>query len=75
MKLKQTAHFQSRLSERNINFEHIKQAIRCPDSKELVFDGKIRVSKRIEGKLIEVIYCKESFRDKEEYLLITAYYK
>lgn len=71
-----TVHFQARLGERNINIDHVKQAIRNPDSKENVFDGKVKVTKEIGGKIIEVIYFKEAFRDKEdEYLLVTAYYK
>lgn len=71
-----TVHFQSRLNERNVNFDHVKEAIKDPDSKENVFDGKIKVTKKISGRIIEVIYCKEGFKDrKDEYLLITAYYK
>jgi hypothetical protein len=77
MKLKMTVHFQARLSERGIDIDHIKQAIRNPDLKESVFDGKIKVTKKVsDNKEIEVIYSKEAFKDKgEEYLLVTAYYK
>ena len=76
MKLKMTVHFQARLAERGIDIDHVKQAIRRPDSKENVFDGKIKVTKEIGGRQIEVIYFKEAFKDKEEeYLLVTAYYK
>jgi hypothetical protein len=76
MRLKMTVHFQARLGERNIDIDHVKQAIRSPDSRVNVFDGKIKVTKKIGGKEIEVIYSKEAFKDKEdEYLLVTAYYK
>jgi hypothetical protein len=76
MKLKMTVHFQARLGERNIDIDHVKQTIRNPDSKEIVFDGKVKVTKEIDGKVIEVVYFKEAFKDKEdEYLLVTAYYR
>ena len=42
----------------------------------VLFDDKVKVTKEIGGKIIEVVYFKEAFRDKEdEYLLVTAYYK
>ncbi len=76
MKLKLTNHFQTRLNERNINLEHVKLAIKSPDSKEAVFEDRIKVTKVIDGKVIEVVYFKDGFRDRQnEYLLITAYYK
>jgi hypothetical protein len=63
--------------ERGINLDHVKAAVKDPDTKEDVFDGKIKVTKEINNRLtIEVIYCIEKFKDKpNEYLLITAYYK
>jgi hypothetical protein len=76
MKFKLTNHFQLRFGERSINLDHVKLAIQNPDSKEMVFEGKIKVTKNIGGKTIEVLYCKEGFKDRhDEYLLITAYYK
>ena len=76
MKLKLTKHFQDRFSQRNINFDHVKQAIKNPDLRETVFEGRIKVTKEIGGKTIEVVYSKEAFKDKQdEYLLITVYYK
>lgn len=75
MFLRFTNHCQSRILERGINIEHIKKAIREPDSKKNVFEGKIQVNKKVGSKVIEVIYCKGSLRGKkEEYIVITAYY-
>jgi len=74
MKLKLTVHFQQRLSERGIEIEHVKQAIRNPELTENVFEGRIVVQKNIGGKTIEVVYFKDGFRDKEEYICITARY-
>ena len=77
MNLKFPLHFQYRLIERGIDVDHVKKAVRSPDSKEETFEGRIRVRKKIEGvdKEIEVIYFKEQFRDKkEEYIVVTAYY-
>lgn len=75
MNLKLTRHFQERLSERGINLDHVKQAIKSPDEKEDAFEGKTRVRKKVGDKIIEAIYYKDAFRDrKENYILITAYY-
>ncbi len=75
MKLKFPIHCQSRISERNINIDHIKKAIKDPDSKVDAFEGRIKVQKKIDSKVIKVVYSKDRFRDKkEEYLIITAYY-
>ena len=76
MKLKLTKHFQERFGERGIDMDDVKSVIRDPDSIVDAFAGKIRVTKRIGDKIIEVVYCREGFRDKrDEFLLITAYYK
>lgn len=75
MVLKLTKHFQERMIERGINLDHVKQAIKDPDSKEEAYEGAIKVQKEFGSKTIEVIYSKEAFRDRREhYLLITAYY-
>lgn len=75
MLLKFTNHFQDMVQFRNINIEHVKQAVKSPDIKEVVFEGRIRVQKKVGKKNIEVIYCKDNFKDKrEEYIVITAYY-
>lgn len=75
MLLKFSNHFQVRIVERGINIDHVKSAIRSPDSSKSTFEGKIQVNKKVDGKEIEVIYYKSPFRDKkEEYIVITAYY-
>lgn len=75
MNLKLTVHFQKRMADRNIDLEHVKKALKKPDYKEGVNDGKIKVRKKINKKVIEVIYCKDGFRDTSDtYIVITAYY-
>lgn len=76
MLLKLTTHFQIRMRERDVDFDHIKQAIKRPDTKEDVFEGRTKVQKKFRFKTIVVIYYREPFRIQEETLvLITAYYK
>ena len=56
--------------------DHVKSAIRTPDKTENIFDGKIKAIKKIDDQTIEVVYCKEGFKDRQNcYLLITVYYK
>jgi hypothetical protein len=75
MKLKLTRHFQDMMTYRGIDIEHVKDAVRSPDSKNTVFEGRIRVKKKIGKKEIEVIYYRDGFKDKtDEYVVITAYY-
>jgi hypothetical protein len=75
MKLKLTKHAQDMVSYRGLSIDHIKRAINEPDSKKDSYENKIKVIKKVDGKKIEVIYCKEGFKDKKgEYLVITAYY-
>lgn len=63
------------MHERGIQIEHVKKAIRIPDSKRTVFEEKVRVEKKIVSKIIVVIYWKDGFRDKkDEYIISTAYY-
>ena len=74
MNLKFSVHFQARMLERSISTEHLKLAIRTPDKRITTFEGRIKVVKKLNGKIIEVIYSLERLRKKEEYLIITAYY-
>lgn len=75
IKLKLTHHFQARQIERGLEIDHIKKAIADPDEKEDVSEEKFRVRKKIGDKKIEVIYCKDGFKDtRNTYLVITAYY-
>ena len=75
MKLKLTRHFQYRMSQRGISIDHVKQAVMHPDKVENTYENKMKAVKRIGEKTIEVVYCREGFKDKNnEYLLITAYY-
>lgn len=75
MNLKFPPHFQSRIPERNINIDHIKKAIREPDTKQDAFEGRIKVQKKIGDRIIKVVYFKNALGNrKEEYIIITAYY-
>ena len=75
MKLKLTQHFQDMMQLRGINLDHVKSAMKLADSTKHTFGGRIVARKTVDGKTIEVIYSKESFKDKSnEYLVITAYY-
>jgi len=75
MKLKLTRHFQDMIQYRGIELDDVKKALNSPDSLEDAYGGALKATKRIGGKEIEVVYCKENFKDKkDEYLVITAYY-
>lgn len=75
MKLRLTHHFKYRSLERGISIDHVKKAMRYPDTRERVHEGKMVARKFIDGRTIEVVYFKEAFRDKkEEYVVVTAYY-
>ena len=61
--------------ERGIQIDHIKKAVRSPDKKEKVFEGRTKGTKKVDQKTIAVIYWKDGFRDKkDEYIISTAYY-
>ena len=78
MVLKQSRHFQDRMQDRSLDFDHVKKAIRNPDTKKKIADSnKIKVTKKIDSKrIIEVVYYKDEFKTNKEdtYVLITAYY-
>ena len=75
MRLKFSLHCQFRIPERGIKIDHIKKAIKEPDTKQNAFEGRIKVQKKIDGKIIKVVYFKDKFKDKkEEYIIVTAYY-
>ena len=44
-------HFQFRMHERKINVDHIKLAIRAPDSNRKNQQGRIITQKKYEGKI------------------------
>ena len=73
--LKFPNHAKERMTERGIDIDHMKEAINNPDKKKLQKEGRICVTKKIGNKTIEVVYCKEEFKDrKNQFLIITAYY-
>lgn len=74
-----TRHCAERMSERNIDLEHIKRAVRNavdnPSLTEATYDGKILTRHEADGnRTLEVIYSSEGFRDKKGYKVVTAYW-
>jgi hypothetical protein len=62
------------MPERNIDIDHVKQAILTPDEKRPDPQGT-KAKKKIGDKTIVVVYSEEKFRDKHgTFLVITAYY-
>ncbi len=75
MRLRFTAHFQSRLVERGIDVDHIKRAISSPDFTKHAFEGRVLVRKKVDdARVIEVIYFKWGTKKDVEYVIVTAYY-
>lgn len=77
MLLKITVHAQKRIAERGIDIEHIKKAIKNPDAKEKLGEGKLKATKKVRKGRIVVIYCRDGFTFKgkeEEFIIVTAYY-
>lgn len=70
MKLKFTDHAQYRIRERKISIEDIKSVVRSPDFSKNSADGYIESRKKIESKVLEVIYKKEG----NVILVITSYH-
>lgn len=63
------------MAEREFQAEHIRAAINKPDFTEKVFEGRIKVRKKLDdGRTIVVVYYKEDVRGTNDYFIITAYY-
>ncbi|MEK7390516.1 MAG: DUF4258 domain-containing protein [Patescibacteria group bacterium] len=76
MKFRMSTHFKTRFGEREVNFDLVKKTIRNPDYRENMPDGKTKATKKIDSEIVEVVYCKNPFKNKQqEYILITVYYK
>ena len=75
MGIKVTNHFADRMEMRCINMDHVKLALKNPDLQVPTYDGKIKVTKKLEdGRVLTVIYRMEGFKDANDYVLVTAYY-
>jgi len=75
MNLKLTRHFQDMMQHRGIELDDVKKALNSPDKTTDGHEGVLKAIKRIGDKEIEVVYYRETFKDKkDEYLIITAYY-
>lgn len=73
MQLRFPIHFREKLVERGINVDHVKQAIQNPDYQIPKSEGRILARKRIDTRVLEIIYAKGSSKNK--FVIITAYYK
>ncbi len=69
MKLRFTHHAQYRMDERGIGVSNIKIVLKNPDHVEDVFGGKSLARKKIDGKILEVIYMKK----QNDFVIITIY--
>ena len=66
---------QDMIQYREIDVDHVRLAIREPDLTKDAFEGKTKVSKKIdERRSITVVYYKDGFKDKKDYVIVTAYY-
>lgn len=73
MKLQFTHHAEYRIfHERNISAEEIKKVIRKSDTSEHIQDNLLKSEKKLKSKILVVIYSKNK---KNEYIIITAYFK
>lgn len=75
MNLKFSIHFQQAIIERNISIDDLKKVIKNPDDLHLSFGGRIVAQKKVNGKMLEVVYTQTvASSAKREYTIITAYY-
>jgi hypothetical protein len=60
---------------RGIDLDHVKKAMKNPDSTEEAYDGKMKAIKRVDKeRSVTVIYSREGFKDANDYVIVTAYY-
>lgn len=75
IKLKLTRHFEDMMQYRGVDMDHVKKAMREPDSTESTYDGKMKNKKVLEdGRTIAVVHSAEGFRNADARVMITAYY-
>jgi hypothetical protein len=58
------------MDERGIGVSNIKTVLKNPDHTETVFSGKSLARKKIDGKILEVIYTQR----QNEFIIITIYH-
>ncbi len=76
MLLQFTYHAQIRIEQRLVSIEDVKRAIRNPDSSKVGFEGRTIVSKKIDGRILEVVYFKDTEPHRKAYYrIITLYFK
>ena len=64
------------MQHREINVDHVRLAIREPECTKAVLRGRVKVCKPLEsGNAITVVYYKDGFRDRNDFIVVTAYYK
>lgn len=57
------------MDERGIEVANIKAVLKNPDYSKFVFEGKMLAGKKIDGKVLEVIYMKT----RNEFVIVTIY--
>ena len=65
-----TNHAQIRFLERNISMLHIKQTLMSPDSKKETFGNAMRLRKRFQNKMLEMVVKYQT----NKIIIITLYY-
>lgn len=65
-----TKHVKVRMKERGIRVSSVKMVILEPEHKEQIFENKILVAGKIDGKVLEIIYSQKG----NNFIIITAYW-
>lgn len=74
-----TRHANEMMLARGIDLEHVKRAVKSAVADasltEATYDGKMITRHEVGAdRTLEVIYCKEGFRDQNGYIIVTAYW-
>lgn len=70
MKIQFTDHVKYRILERGIDVSQIKTVLKNPDSNKFAFNNKMKATKKLNGRTLEVVYIKK----RAEVIIVTAYY-
>ncbi|MCG2690083.1 DUF4258 domain-containing protein [Candidatus Parcubacteria bacterium] len=65
-----TNHAKKRMAERGIKFQDVKRAFEKPDQASKDFDGKLILKKKLNGKIVEIIYIIKN----DKIFIITCYF-
>jgi len=70
MKIQFTDHVKYRILERGIDVSQIKTVLKNPDNNKFAFNNKMKATKKLNGRTLEVVYIKK----RAEVIIVTAYY-